>query len=445
MKLFLSLRGIDAELISSAIAKSVQIIIGVVTIIFMIAYLTPKMQGYFYSFNSLVGMQVFVELGFNYAIMQITSHEMSKLKWTTENIIDGDINSKKRLKTILIFSLRWYLFSGIIFILIAIPFGLYFLNAYPNLNILVFYDFGLPWILTCILISIGLILNGLMAVLEGAGKIKKISNIRTIQTLAMGFITCIFIYVDYGVYAIPAGILVALIVGFLGVGLQFNRFIKNILHFKSNHAGINWKSEILPFQSKIAISWICGFIVFQLFTLVLFKIEGPDVAGQFGMTMQIIMAVNSLSITVLLSRSPYFGLLISNGNLSGLKNSFKRYWILSTYLLILLLLILNILYLFFQHFNYELLNRILDYNYFALLSVGALLNHIVYCRAIALRSFKDEPFLRMSILSAALTILLVLFLTDKYGLYGCIIASLLSSLFSFFYSFYIFKRKWDFL
>ncbi len=46
--------------------------------------------------------------------------------------------------------------------------------------------------------------------------------------------------------------------------------------------GISWRREVWPFQWKIAVSWLCDYFIFQLFTPVLFAFRGPVEAGQDG-------------------------------------------------------------------------------------------------------------------------------------------------------------------
>ena len=55
--------------------------------------------------------------------------------------------------------------------------------------------------------------------------------------------------------------------------------------------------EIFPFQWKIALSWISGYLIFQLFNPVLFATEGSKIAGQMGMTMVAISGISSISIS----------------------------------------------------------------------------------------------------------------------------------------------------
>ena len=42
-------------------------------------YLTAELQGYYYTFTSLIALQVFLELGFSIVVTQFASHEWANL------------------------------------------------------------------------------------------------------------------------------------------------------------------------------------------------------------------------------------------------------------------------------------------------------------------------------------------------------------------------------
>ena len=67
-------------------------------------------------------------------------------------------------------------------------------------------------------------------------------------------------------------------------------------------------------QWRIAISWLAGYFVFQLFTPVLFHYHGAVVAGQMGMTLNVSNALLTTSLTLIAAKTPEFGKLIAGRN-----------------------------------------------------------------------------------------------------------------------------------
>ena len=63
---------------------------GLVTVALIARFLSPAEQGYYYTFGSLVAMQMIFELGFSFVILQLASHERAQLSISTDNQISGD-------------------------------------------------------------------------------------------------------------------------------------------------------------------------------------------------------------------------------------------------------------------------------------------------------------------------------------------------------------------
>jgi hypothetical protein len=94
------------------------------------------------------------------------------------------------------------------------------------------------------------------------------------------------------------------------VGRKFLPLIRNIYNIKISER-VSYKEEIFPYQWKIALSWISGFFIFQLFNPVIFATEGAIIAGQMGMTLAILSAIQSLSMSWMSTKVPLFSNLIA--------------------------------------------------------------------------------------------------------------------------------------
>ena len=74
---------------------------------------------------------------------------------------------------------------------------------------------------------------------------------------------------------------------------------------------VSYKTEIFPYQWKIALSWASGYFVFQLFNPVLFATSGAVVAGQMGMTLAAVNGIASFSSSWISTKVPTFSGLIA--------------------------------------------------------------------------------------------------------------------------------------
>ena len=56
---------------------------GLVTAFLIVKHFSPAVQGYYYTFASLLALQVFVELGLGTVLVQFAAHEWSRLSLTS--------------------------------------------------------------------------------------------------------------------------------------------------------------------------------------------------------------------------------------------------------------------------------------------------------------------------------------------------------------------------
>jgi O-antigen/teichoic acid export membrane protein len=62
---------------------------GLISIFFIASYLTKQEQGYYYTFGSILAIQVFFELGLSGIITQFVAHEFASLKWKSPIELEG--------------------------------------------------------------------------------------------------------------------------------------------------------------------------------------------------------------------------------------------------------------------------------------------------------------------------------------------------------------------
>ena len=74
---------------------------GLVTVLLIARFLTPAEQGYYYTFGSLVAMQMIFELGFSFVILQLASHERARLSISADYEITGEPVAHARLASVI--------------------------------------------------------------------------------------------------------------------------------------------------------------------------------------------------------------------------------------------------------------------------------------------------------------------------------------------------------
>ena len=123
---------VDRAVSFAILGKFWRLAVAPITLIFIASFLTAEIQGYYYTFYSLIALQTFVELGFFIVITQFASHEWSKLKLNNEGIIEGDSVALSRLVSLGRLVAKWYFFTSLIFIVVVGIVGFVFFSTNSN-------------------------------------------------------------------------------------------------------------------------------------------------------------------------------------------------------------------------------------------------------------------------------------------------------------------------
>ena len=186
---------------------------------------------------------------------------------------------------------------------------------------------------------------------------------------------------------------------------------------------ISYTKEIFPYQWKIALSWVSGYFIFQLFNPVLFASEGAVVAGQMGMTLQALNAIQAFAMSWQNTKVPLYSGLIEMSQYKELDNIFNKTLkqliaVSSTLLLIMFILVTILRITRFEIFGSVLGDRFLDYIPMILMMIPVLVNLTDGSWATYLRCHKQEPFLILSIVMGILCCASTLFFGTKFGVIG---------------------------
>jgi O-antigen/teichoic acid export membrane protein len=371
-----------------------------ILLILVAAFTTPEIQGFYYTFSSLIVLQFFVELGLRTAVIQTVSHATSEVE----------------KKVLIVSFLKLYTFLAFLLTAILIPSIMFFEAEYLNVDnyhtkILI------PWFVLSFFTGIILFVNGSLSVLEGLGKIEKVSKIRLSQSVSSYLVASVILIFDGGLYSIAFIGVVQGLVGFFKViqdrEITFKNSRKDDLIYK-----LKWFEDIWPLQWRVGISWATGFFVFYLYTPLIMKIDGPVSAGKIGMTLQIFLAISSLSNVWISTNLPTYGKLVSAGNISKMEALFTSDVKYSLVTLLSLFTLFGLLVLFFSDSVYR--DRILQNNHLLILFFTFFMNHIFFIYNFYIRSFKKEILWFISLLNAICTLVLSLIFIPKNGITAAI-------------------------
>ena len=408
--------GIDGAIAFTILSRVIQAVGGVVTLIFIAKCLTKVEQGYYFTFGSILGIQVFFELGLSGIITLFVAHENANLVWNDRTSFKGSPESSSRLASLLRFTIKWFGVIAILLFFGLLISGYFFFGKYGKSNTLV--EWQIPWMILSVTTSLTLMASPIMAFFEGLGRVKEVAQIRMLQQIVQLSFVLILYSLGFKLFSAP----VASFLSFLIVPIWiFFGIKKKLLVFVWNKIGkyhVNYRMEIFPFQWKIALSWISSYFMFQFFNPVLFATEGAIVAGQMGMTLAILNAILYVPLSWINTKVPMFSSLIAKKEYINLDIIFnKTLRQTSIVLLACLLIFISFIYVI-KVLNVSIGNRFLPLFPIILLSIATFVNQFVSAFGTYLRCHKQEPFLAYSIVMAILTTLSTLILGKFFGVFG---------------------------
>src|ERR1035441_10108035 len=115
--------GLDRAIFFTVLARFWQAFYGIVNLVLIARFLSPAQQGYYYTFYSIVALQIVFELGFSFVILQLAAHERAHLTFLPEGVVEGDRVSHSRLASVLQKAVYWYMAMGVLMAAVLVPAG----------------------------------------------------------------------------------------------------------------------------------------------------------------------------------------------------------------------------------------------------------------------------------------------------------------------------------
>lgn len=407
-----------------------------VTFYFVATYLSQIEQGYYYTLNSIIGLQVFFELGFSYVIVQKTSSLFSI--WNTS--VDESVreNSFKNISSFFYYIIQWFLGCGILLIIVLLLISKLFFSKDTS-GVVSSIDTMLY--LVIILTAVNLILTSLLSFFEGFGKAIIVYRIKLFQNIVSQIVLWTSIFFGKGIYSLILSNLTLFLVGTIFIFKFFITDIKELIKLRINKFGY-WFNSLFKFQSKVALSWISGYFQFQLLVPVIFKYLGPVDAGRMGNTFSIVSGITALSMALIQSKSWEYSALIAVHDYEKLNEVFKKHFLQAISVSLFAGMGLFGTVFLMNKLELNLAIKILPPIPFLFFIIATILNVVISSFSIYLRAFLEEKLLVVSLFTGVSIITLLYLITPIYGLIGVAIVYLCCTfIFGFLGSLIVYKNK----
>jgi O-antigen/teichoic acid export membrane protein len=449
VKSILRFLGFDRAVSFGILARLWSLVAGPVTMLVIATGFSPEEQGFYYTFSSLLALQIFFDLGLMFVISQFTSHEFVHLTWGPRGKVEGEPVALKRFTDLLCKTVLWFGIAALLMTIVLIPAGLLFFGQKGALN----FSWRLPWILAVIGTALNLFVMPFFAVIMGSGDVVT-ANKRDLAGTVLGSILCwLVIGFNGGLYAAFAVNVGALFIAWGYLLTKRPELVKLAWEgrFGKGRAarkepGLSWWGEIWPMQWRMGISSGAAYFIFQLFTPVLFHFHGAVVAGQMGLTLTAGNALMATGLTLITAKNPEFAKLVALSNWMGLDAVFFRV-LRQTMLFVTVGALLGTLLIWIlQDGGFAVGQRFVPVQFAAVFFAAVCVQISAAAFAIYLRSHKNDPLVWVTVAVSLVQGVTVVIFGGKYSISGVVWVYLIVSAFlllpSFVWIWGKYRREW---
>lgn len=426
LKFFITQKlGVDRAIFFTLLSRGLQISTALFTVFFITKNLSPEEQGFYYTFGSIVALQVFFELGLTGIITQFVAHEASHLKLNDDFKMAGEELYRSRLSSLLKFCAKWYFVIAVLVFVALGVFGSLFFARYSEEHKDI--EWFMPWILLAVGTAFNLLLSPITAFLEGLGKVKEVAQMRFVQQIVHPIVVWGGLSIGGKLFVSGADAFIRVfVVSIIIAKSPFFKILKNIWKDAGTEKVLYMK-EIFPYQWRIALSWVSGYFIFQLFNPVLFATEGAKVAGQMGMTLAALNGIQALTQSWINTKVPRLSGFIAQKDYKHLDELFgktkKQMLAVGTACLFAIVLAMYVIQKYdFSFLGMHIGDRFLPIIPFSLMAWSSWTMFLINCWATYLRCHKKEPLLANSVTMGLLCCVSTVTFGNLYGVYGITIA-----------------------
>lgn len=411
--------GIDFHVGITLLFRVWGIVAGGIMVLAIPAAFSPQQQGYYFTFASLLGLQIFFELGLNQVVVQLVSHEMAYLSWGPDGKLAGERGHLDRLKSIVLLLRKWYAVAATLFLLFTAILGSLLFDRTGSLPRQVWLG---PWAAMVSVTAINLYFSPMLAVVEGCGRVGQVARLRLIQSMIGYSLTWAALFAGAGLWAIPlsaatAGLCTAL---WLRLDSHVLRAFETAVPIARGR-GIDWKREVLPFQWRIAVSWISGYLIFQLFIPLVFVNLGSVAAGRLGIALAIFNALMSVGVSWINAKMPALTTHVTRGERAELNRTFDSvarravaFTAAGSAAVLLVVYVVGVL-------GVPHVDRIADLPTLVCIAISTSATTLIYAGAAYMRAHREEPMLPVSVVGGVVT-LVTSYFASQHGVFVTMLA-----------------------
>jgi O-antigen/teichoic acid export membrane protein len=327
-----------------------------------------------------------IDLGLSIVVTNFSSHEWAFLHLDSSGAIAGDPQSRSRLVSLGRMSGLWFLVGAILFVMIGGFAGGFLFASKGDSDI----HWQWPWLATILASGVSLWCLPFFSLLEGCGQMEAVYRFRMFQAINTNFCVWAVLLAGGGLWAAAASATFRCLSDMLFIVVKYRVFFRPFLSAPEG-AVLSWRSDIWPVQWRLAAGGLLSYFSYFLFTPVLFYFHSEKLAGQMGMTRQLLVTVQSAAQSWVQTRVPEFSRLIAKREFFALDQMFYRILSISTAFLVIggVLFLVGVVGL--QELAPKFADRLLPVTPTLILLLGMILFQLPFGQTLYLRAHRKEP------------------------------------------------------
>lgn len=236
---------------------------------------------------------------------------------------------------------------------------------------------------------------------EGSGKVIQMWRLRLVQEW-MGAASCLAaLHYGAGLWSLCAYAAVRALVA--GVWLIAGDPLRSS-DSSMTYSLAQWMREVWPFQWKIGLSGLSGFLIFRSFTPIVLMEKGSVAAGSFGLAVSLMNLLIAVGSAWPMSRAARYSTLAAAHRFEDLRREFPRTLWASTAALTAGTAAAIFVLMEARRLGFLFAMRLPDALTTTLILATAVVHHTVICLAVVLRAEGREPLLIPSVAGGIVTV-----------------------------------------
>lgn len=377
---------VDRAVFYALLLRGWQLVAGAVSVVLISFYFSEDVQGYYYTFGSLMALQAFFDLGLRHVIVNVASHEWSDLRVGSDGRIEGSPEALSRLVHLGRLLFCWYGVASLLFSIAVGIGGAWFLSQQADTGV----DWHQQWTVLVILSGLLLWTMPFVALLMGCGEINAVNRFYFVQAVVTNLAVWAALALDTALWVAVAATAFRLVTSLVFLGRRMSGFF-HAFRDRPGADRIDWTTEVWPLQWRRALTSILSWAAFSFMTPIMFHYHSPAVAGQMGMTWTLLTVLQAGALAWVTARVPLFGQLIARGDSNELDRVFRRVTLISLGIVTLGGVGLITVIYGLNLFEFRLAGRLLGIGPTSLFVVGLVLWHVPACLTMYIHAHKTDP------------------------------------------------------